>query len=159
MAGIGQIGGMLPLLSSMTPVSPARAAPDPDVVRNARAAMERMKAEPDSAQTAQFLATKAHSVLRRHGEIVAVQWRDGTTEVRKPTGQPWDKERLIQQGMSAGLSQGQMNDLYVRDLAKNLGAGVSIDRYDGRADAPSRGDLMDSPVSGPARGRRLSLVA
>ncbi|CAO3418158.1 hypothetical protein [Azospirillum endophyticum] len=159
MAGIGQIGGMFRLLSSMTPVSPARAAPNPEVIKNARAAMERMKAEPDSAQTAQFLATKAHSVLRRNGEIVAVQWRDGTTEIRKPTGQPWDKEKLIQQGTSAGLAEGQMNDLYVRDLAKNLGAGVSIDRYDGRTDAPSRGDLMDSPVSGPARGRRLSLMA
>ncbi|BAI70936.1 hypothetical protein AZL_002980 [Azospirillum sp. B510] len=159
MAGIGQIGGMLPLLSNMIPVNPARAAPDPDVIRNARAAMERMKAEPDAAQTARFFATKAHSVLRRNGEIAAIQWSDGTTEVRKPTGQPWDKERLIQQGMSSGLSQGQMNDLYVRDLAKTLGAGISIDRYDGRADAPSRRDLMDSPVSGPARGRRLSLVA
>lgn len=159
MAGIGQIGGMLPLLSTMTPVKPVRATSDPDVVKNAVAVVERMKAEPDPAQTAQFLATQAHSVLRKDGQIVAIQWRDGTTEVRQPTGRPWDKERLIQQGMSAGMSKGQMNDLYVHDLAKTLGAGVSVERYDGRSDAPTRGELMDSRVAGQARGRRLSVVA
>lgn len=159
MAGIGQIGAIPLLRSDIVPLTPARASSPPDVFRSAQSAMDRMKQEPEAAANAQFLATKAHSVIRRNGEIVAVQWRDGTTEIRKPSGQAWDKEKLIQQGQSSGLSKGQMNDLYVRDLVRTLGAGVTVDRYDDRSDAPTRGELMQSPDSQQMRGRRLSLSA
>ncbi|WP_200198080.1 hypothetical protein [Azospirillum endophyticum] len=118
-----------------------------------------MKQEPDAAMNARFLATQAHSIIRKDGQIAAIQWRDGTTEVRRPTDNPWDKDNLIQRGLSSGLSKEQMNDLYVRDLAKSLGAGVTVDRYDDRNDAPTRGELMQSPGSGNGRGRRLSVAA
>lgn len=159
MAGIGQIGAIPLLRPDIVPVTPARAISSPDVVRSIQSAMERMKQEPNAAANAQFLATKAHSVIRKDGEIVAVQWRDGTTEIRKPSGQAWDKERLIKQRQSSGLSKEQMNDLYVRDLTRTLGAGVTVDRYDDRSDAPTRGELMQSPASQQMRGRRLSLSA
>ncbi|MBP2301184.1 hypothetical protein [Azospirillum picis] len=159
MVGIKGFGGALPLLSALTPVKGIPAPPNPDMLEKVAVATKRMNAAPDSAATAEFLAVQAHSVIRKDGRIAAIQWRDGTTEIRSPGGQGWDKERLIRQGLATGLSKDELNDLYVRDLARTLGAGVAVDRYGGRADAPTRGELVNSAAAGPARGQRLSVTA
>ncbi len=94
---------------------------------------ELMKGKEQALDPAKFEAhqnVKAHTVLRSSGNIVAIQWSDGGTDLRGAT----------KSGFSI-FSETDSADERVRKLLKHYGNSVSVERYNDRSDAPTRDSL------------------
>lgn len=85
----------------------------------------------DMAKVEESKNTKAHTILRQNRNIIAIQWSDGGTDIR---------------GNSIKSSPSFFNgndspEMRVRKMVEYLKGNVTVERYDGRADAPTRSML------------------
>jgi len=130
----------------------------PEEALKARAEMEANKAMAnDPAATAQYNSTQAHTVFRQNGRVLAIVWRDGIAEIQGSV--PGGFKRIAEQ--TKGMSKEQVADFYAQELEKVFGAGVTAERYSGRADAPTRADYAAGRLFTDADyrfGRRVSVI-
>lgn len=124
-------------------------------------AMEKLRTDP--AFIAKDRAVEAHTVFRSaNGKIAAIQWQDGQTEIFDRKGYGWDKSAVETKARADGLDDRGVLDAFARDLERVLGPGMTVERYSGDANAPTRGDFRDGLMFREAdllAGRRVDVSA
>ena len=114
-------------------ITPKRELQDASGKASAVNFAELMKGKEQALDPAKMEAhqnVKAHTVLRSNGNIVAIQWSDGGTDLRGTN----------KSGFSI-FNESDGPDERVRKLMKEFGNSVSMERYVGRSDAPTRAAL------------------
>lgn len=101
----------------------------------------------DPSEIARFRDVKLHALIRKDGEVIAVQYQDGMTELHG-IAEKWKPKTDSKDGR-------------VQDLVNFLGAGVTVERFAGRPDAPTRGQYEDGLLFSKAdlkAGRRVNFT-
>lgn len=114
----------------------------------ARAFMKEMKrvaaaadAPPDPALTATSRAVQAHTVFRQNGQIIAAVWRDGQSQMTNALGTKLDWPTMEKR--TAGMTDAQRSDSIAQQITRQMGPGVTVERYGERGAAPTRGAIND----------------
>ena len=118
----------------------------------ARAFMDEMKrvvaaaeAPPDPVLTAKSRAVQAHTLFRQNGQIIAAVWRDGQSQMTNAIGAQLDWPTMEKR--TAGMSDAQRRDCIAQQITqqitRQMGLGVTIERYGESGAAPTRGAIND----------------
>jgi hypothetical protein len=104
---------------------------------------------------------QVHTVFRKEDRIVAVQWQDGRVEISDRSAAPaWSRTRTVTQ--DSGLTREQAVEAYAAEFERNLGEGITVERYAGQANAPTRRDYEMGRLFTEAdlrSGRRVDVTA
>ncbi|WP_353858562.1 hypothetical protein [Azospirillum formosense] len=138
-------GGVVTRFSAATKATPEMMARVGD-----RAFQQQMRiaADPnavDPAVTARSRAVQAHTLFRQGGQVVAVVWRDGQTQMSNGLAARLDWSALERQ--TAALSDAQRRDAIAAAITKQMGGSVQVQRYGDSGAAPTRGAVIDEQAA------------
>jgi hypothetical protein len=131
---------------------------DPEMLASIRTFQEMLENPPTqadiNAQIARQRADKAHTVYFLNGEVIGMQGTEGGTTFKTNPG--IDVGALWREAAAKGLSEDGARD-YVAEqvgaaLKERYGSALTVETYDGAANAPTAGQVEDAMF----RNRALS---